>query len=193
MRLDIVATSDDGTILNIEMQCENQGNIADRAAHYQARLREEELQEGQDYSDSPDIISIWICGDPVTHRNGCCHEIVDMYKATEVDEIEIASEKTRQFIIELTKINMAERVHLNRMFTVWMQFIRDPTTIPAEFLGYPEVKEAMSTLTIMSADKATRSEYYARLRQLNDMRAGKASSYNQPRNFCAARRLAARL
>ena len=179
IRLDIAATSDDGTRLNIEMQCHNEGNIADRAAYYQARLREEELKEGQSYSTIPDIISIWICDEPVTKRKGCCHEIVDMYKKSPVDDSEIASEKVRQFIIELTKIDMAEKCLLNKMFSVWMRFIKDPSTIPPEFLDYPEVNEAMSELTIMSADKITRAEYNSRLKQLNDFRSGQTEKYNE--------------
>ena len=34
IRLDIAATSDDGTILNIEVQCSNEGSIVDRVTHY---------------------------------------------------------------------------------------------------------------------------------------------------------------
>ena len=37
----------------------------------------------------------------------------------------------------------------------------------------------MSTLTIMSADKSMRGEYYARLRDLNDMRANKAIGFKE--------------
>ena len=33
IRLDIAATSDDGTILNIEVQCSNEGSIVDHANH----------------------------------------------------------------------------------------------------------------------------------------------------------------
>lgn len=179
IRLDIAATSDNGTKLHIEMQCRNEGNIGDRAAFSQARLRDEELREGEDYSSIPDIISIWICDESVTKRKGCSHEIVSMYKDNGVDCVEIASEKMRQFIIELAKLEATPKKFLNDMFTIWMKFIRDPSSIPEEFLSISEVKEAMDELTYMSADPETRKEYNARIKQLNDIRAGQSVKYKE--------------
>ena len=181
IRLDIAATSDDGTILNVEIQCVDEGNIADRSAFYQSVLREKYLKEGQDYSDVPNIISIWITVDPVTQRKGCCHEIVDMYKDNGLDPIEIASEKMRQFIIELTKLEATPKRFLNDMFTVWMKFIRDPESIPPEFLEISEVKEAMDELTLMSMDKQTRAEYDARVREMNRIYASKKTGFKKGR------------
>ena len=179
IRLDIVATSDDGTILNVEIQCKCNGNIEDRASFYKARLRSDKLKEGEDYTSIPDIISIWICVEPETHRKGCCHEIVDMYKDNGIDPIEIASEKMRHFIIELTKLEATPKSFLNDMFTIWMQFIKDPETIPPEFLEIPEVKEAMDELTYMSSDPETRAVYDARVRELNDIYSGQTTRYKE--------------
>ena len=39
VRLDIAATSDDGTVLHIEIQTQDEGNIGDRASFYQAVLK----------------------------------------------------------------------------------------------------------------------------------------------------------
>lgn len=179
IRLDIAATSDDGTILNVEIQCIDEGNIADRSAFYQSVLREKYLKEGQDYSDIPNIISIWIAVDPVTQRKGCCHEIVDMYKDNGVDPIEIASEKMRQFIIELTKLEATPKRFLNDMFSIWMMFIKDPESIPPEFLEISEVKEAMEELTIMSMDKQTRAEYEARVKEMNSIYATERAGFKK--------------
>ena len=179
IRLDIAATSDDGTIFNIEIQCKDEGNIGDRASFYQSKLREGKLKEGEDYSSIPNIISIWISAEPLTHRKGCVSEIVSMYKDNGVDPIEIASEKMRQFIIELTKLEATPKSFLNDMFTVWMQFIRDPNSIPPEFLNISEVKEAMDELTQMSADPETRAAYDARVREMNRIYAGQNLRYKE--------------
>ena len=179
VRLDIAATSDDGTVLHIEIQTQDEGNIGDRASFYQAVLREDELKEGQDYSDIPNIISIWIVAEPVTERKSCYHEIVSMYKDNGVDPIEIASEKMRQFIIELTKLEATPKRFVNDMFEVWIRFIRDPETIPPEFLNIPEVKEAMDRLTYMSSDPEIRAEYKARIREMNRIRAGQTVKYKE--------------
>ncbi len=37
IRLDIAAVADDGTLLNVEIQCKNEGNVEDRASFYKAR------------------------------------------------------------------------------------------------------------------------------------------------------------
>ena len=179
IRLDIAATSDDGTILNIEVQCSNEGNIIDRASFYKAKVNRDHLKEGENYSSIPNIISIWICTESETHRKGCCHEIIDMFKDNGIDPIEPASEKMRQIIIELTKTETISRMFLNKMFAVWMQFIKDPNSIPAEFLSISEVQEAMNELQYMSADPQTRAEYDARVKQLNDMRAAQSVKYNE--------------
>ena len=113
--------------------------------------------------------------EPVTERKSCCHEIVSMYKDNGVDPIEIASEKMRQFIIELTKLEATPKRFVNDMFEVWIRFIRDPETIPEEFLNIPEVREAMDRLTYMSADPEIRAEYKARIREMNRIRAGQTT------------------
>ena len=179
IRLDIAATSDNGTRLQIEMQCKNNGNIGDRASFCQGRMCDDELKEGENYSNIPTIISIWICDESVTNRKGCCHEIVSMYKDNGVDPIEIASEKMRQFIIEITKLEATPKRFLNDMFSVWIKFIRDPKSIPEEFLNIPEVKEALETLTVMSSDPVTRAEYNARVKELNDFYAGQSVKYEE--------------
>ena len=102
-----------------------------------------------------------------------------MYKDNGVDPIEIASEKMRQFIIELTKLEATPKRFVNNMFEVWIRFIRDPETIPAEFLNIPEVKEAMDRLTYMSSDPEIRAEYKARIREMNRIRAGQTVKYKE--------------
>ena len=57
--------------------------------------------------------------------------------------------------------------------------IKDPNSIPPEFLAIDEVKEAMDELQYMSADPQTRAEYDARVKQLNDMRAAQSVKYNE--------------
>ena len=102
-----------------------------------------------------------------------------MYKDNGIDPIEPASQKMRQIIIELTKIETIPSMFLNKMFAVWMQFIKDPNSIPPEFLAIDEVKEAMDELQYMSADPQTRAEYDARVKQLNDIRAAQSVKYNE--------------
>ena len=172
VRLDIVATTDDGTIIDIEMQCANEGNIVDRSIYYQSRLVAEQLQKGEDYSDLPNIISIWIAKAPVTDMESCYHEFLYMYKPGIKEPVSIASLKSRHIIIELSKLEAAAE-HLSKRrlldkFLAWMQFIKNPSIISYDLLDkYPEVSEAMRELRKMSMSKEERSSYEARLREQN--------------------------
>ena len=102
-----------------------------------------------------------------------------MHKDNGVDKVEIASEKMRQFIIELAKLEATPKRFLNDMFTFWMQFIKDPKSIPPEFFKISEVKEAMDALQYMSADSELRAELSARIHELNDIRAGQTVKFKE--------------
>jgi predicted transposase/invertase (TIGR01784 family) len=170
VHLDIRAKTPEGLVVNIEIQCANRGKLIHRSAFYQARMMPREIKEGESYNKIPDMISIWIADYKATSRNHHTNEIVYMYKGTEKDPIEIATDKFRTFIIELEKIEF-KKMHRADMFSVWMMFIKNPASIPQEFLSIPEVDEAMQELTYLSQDEEFRAEYEARQRLINDERA----------------------
>ncbi|GHT97112.1 hypothetical protein FACS1894126_0450 [Alphaproteobacteria bacterium] len=60
VRLDIRATTDENTKIQIEIQCQNEGNIVNRAAFGQSKMLPEELHEGDECDSLPNLISIWI-------------------------------------------------------------------------------------------------------------------------------------
>ncbi|ESU40166.1 Chromosome segregation ATPase [Giardia duodenalis] len=168
--LDIKATINDGTIVDVEMQCINTGDIYHRSIYYQSLiLRDYTIKQGQSYKSIPDVIIIWIMNQDITNRKGCMHEIVPMYKANGIDQIEIASEKMRQFIIELTKLGNTSNFCYNKAFTAWMTFIKDPSSISGELLEVEGVQTAMKELTYLSENKETRAIYDARRIALLDL------------------------
>ncbi len=182
VRLDIAATTDSGVSINIEMQCKNTlDNIIDRADFYDAKWQKESIDKGESYSSIPDRILIWITDFTATPRKYCVNEVVQMYKANDLEPVEIASEKMRKFIIELTKIEMIPKSYVSDMFSIWMQFIKDPESIPPEFLKIPEVREAMEELQFVSQDKKLRAEYEARLKEISDFNAGIANARKEER------------
>jgi predicted transposase/invertase (TIGR01784 family) len=167
VRLDIRARTPDGAVLDIEIQCVNRGELIHRSAFYQARMMPEEISAGESYNKIPNMISIWIADYVATNRKHHTNEIVYMYKNTEKDPIEIATDKFRTFIIELSKIEF-KNVHRADMFSVWMMFVKHPEMIPEEFLTIPEVREAMKELNHLSRDEKFRAEYEARQKLIND-------------------------
>ena len=58
--LDILATINDGTKINIEMQVDDNKNTIDRSLFYGTGIYHESLKSGQDYIENPPLISIWI-------------------------------------------------------------------------------------------------------------------------------------
>jgi predicted transposase/invertase (TIGR01784 family) len=179
--LDIKAEIDNGTIVDIEIQCERDGNLVNRANFHQARMMKDELNSGESYESCPNIISIWITDYHETTRNHHTHEAVYMFKenhvkGVKVDDIQIASEKTRIFIIELPKIDLRQAT-LNDLFSVWMFFLKNPELIPDDFLTkVPEVHEALEELKVMSLDEEFRAEYNAYIKAQNDRRSREANA-----------------
>jgi predicted transposase/invertase (TIGR01784 family) len=150
--LDIEAVTDNKMILNIEIQCKRDGNLVNRAVYHQSRLIKDELDAGESFVSLPDIISILLSDYHENRRNHHTHEAVYMFKANPFDDIEIASEKTRLFIIELPKIDN-KKASLDDLFSVWMFFLKNPELIPEEFVEkVPEVHEALEELKVLSAD-----------------------------------------
>ena len=58
--LDVKAVLDDGTIINVEMQNYNNGNMIKRMSYYLSRLYSEQLGKGEDYGTLNKTISIGI-------------------------------------------------------------------------------------------------------------------------------------
>jgi predicted transposase/invertase (TIGR01784 family) len=131
-------------------------------------VTKDELDAGQSYDSCPNVISIWLTDYHETSRLHHTHEVVCVFKANPLDSIEIASEKTRIFIIELPKIDL-RKASLNDLFSVWMYFLKNPELIPEEFITkVPEVHEVLEELKLLSADKEFRAAYSAHLKAQND-------------------------
>jgi predicted transposase/invertase (TIGR01784 family) len=167
VRLDIRATTDDSTKINIEVQCEDEGSIMNRSRFYSSKRLPEELKEGEEYDDLPKTIIIWLLNYNETKRKYHTHEAVYTFLETPLDLPAIASDSSRIILIELKKVSL-KQASISRIFDVWMYFLKSPEKIPADFLTIEEVKEAMNTLAHLSQDPATRREYNDRLKARND-------------------------
>jgi predicted transposase/invertase (TIGR01784 family) len=174
--LDIEAVTDNGTLVDVEIQCVRDGNLVNRALHHQARVMRNELGEGETFDSCPNIISIWLTDYNETVRRHHTQEAVYMFKANESDGIEVASEKTRIFIIELPKVDL-KKASLSDMFSVWMFFLKNPELIPDEFITkVPEVHEALEELKVLSMDDEFRASYNAHIKAENDRRSREANA-----------------
>ena len=165
-RLDIKATSDDGTKINIEIQCRNTGDIPQRAIYYMSNLIPSSLGRNDSYNKVK-VISIWILGENVTERN---HPISDAYmtfQENDRDPYQVMSDCARIIFIELMRFN-PKTSGLKELLNAWLSFLKDPIYMNDEYLGIDEVHDAMETLKYISLDDETREIADLRRKTMND-------------------------
>ncbi len=61
VRLDLKARKPDGTLFDIEMQKEDEGNLARRSRYYLSALTVDSLKSGQGYEEIPDTYVLFVC------------------------------------------------------------------------------------------------------------------------------------
>lgn len=71
-------------------------------------------------------------------------------------------------LIELPKVN-EKRIEKSDSLSVWLAFIKNPDIISKDVLEtYPEVNEAMDTLSYLSQDREVRLQYEALIKTRED-------------------------
>ena len=160
-RLDIKATTDNGTKIDIEIQIRNTGDIPQRAVHYLANMMPPAVESGASYRVAH-VIGIWILGKNVTDRRNAIGEAYMTFQPQDPDPYQILTDSARIFFIELPKFN-PKNADNRDLLTGWLSFLKNPIFMDESFLAVPEVKTAMETLKYISSDPETR--YVADLRQ----------------------------
>jgi predicted transposase/invertase (TIGR01784 family) len=165
-RLDIKATSDDGTKLDIEIQCKNTGEIPQRAFHYLANMLPGSVEHGKSYK-GPKVIGIWILGQNVTNRQNAIGEAYMTFQPSDPDPYQVMTDSARIFFIELPKFN-PKNEDMHDLLTGWLSFLKNPIFMDESFLHVKEVKEAMETLKYISANNEVRALADLRQRTISD-------------------------
>ncbi|MDR2464031.1 MAG: Rpn family recombination-promoting nuclease/putative transposase, partial [Holosporales bacterium] len=166
-RLDVRATLDDKTQIDIEIQNKNTYEIPARAAHYLANIMPEVIDEGDAY-DEPKAIGVWITSTNIIARRKSV--ITEMCLATlpqDPDPETFFIDSMRLFFIELPKFK-SEQADAQDLMTVWLEFLINPSHLNEAYLEVKEVGEAMNRLKYISADKQMREAAMLRQREIND-------------------------
>ena len=106
VRFDIYVTSDDGTVIEIEMQVLNRGNLPRRLRFYGSMADSELLDKGVVYSKLKDSYVIAIC--PFDYYKKGLHKYTFTNRCHEVDELEMDDGTTK---IVLNAVGTADDVH----------------------------------------------------------------------------------
>ena len=166
--LDIKAETDDGTVLDIEMQMEDKKNIEERGTLYLANMITSQLQVGDDYKKLKKSIVIFITNYNFLKRNSYHsvgrmkfedtleEEYVDMGYS---EEEQIASKYIEFHYIELPKYKKKNSSKFTKL-DQWMCVLTDRKgeMMLAEKEN-KEIKKAMNTLDYISADPRERERH----------------------------------
>ena len=106
VRFDIYAKSDDGTVIQIEMQVLNQGNLPRRLRYYGSMSDSDMLDKGVIYSKLKDSFTIAIC--PFDFYKEGLHRYTFTNRCHEIDGLEMGDGTTK---IVLNAVGTADDVH----------------------------------------------------------------------------------
>ena len=151
-RLDILATLDDGTKVDIEMQMRNYNDIEARSLFYTTREYHQSLENGQDYIEIPKSIGIWISNFNVFNDEGPFHEIVRLRRDY---ENQIFTDKIEMHYLQLPKFKQKCKRISNKL-EEWLTFISFENVEELKMIENEKIKKAEEELEYLSGDEAER-------------------------------------
>ena len=149
--LDIVATLNNGTRVNIEMQVKDYNNTVDRSVFYESGLLHESLNKNEDYLQIPKSIGIWILNYDI-FNNGSFHEIARLRR--EHENI-VLTDKFEIHYIQLPKFKQKCKRISNKL-EEWLTFISCKNLEEISMIENEYVKKAEEELEYLSGDAAER-------------------------------------
>ena len=166
--LDIKAETEDGTMLDIEMQMEDEKDIDERATSYMGKLISEQLQVGNKYTELKKSIVIFITNYNFLKRNSY-HSVGRMkFDKTIEDEYvnmgydeedELASKYIEVHYIELPKFKKKELSKFTKLDQWMCIFTQNKEGIMLAEKENKEIKRAINTLDFLSKDPKERERH----------------------------------
>lgn len=166
--LDIKAETDDGTVLDIEMQMEDEKNTDERGTQYLGKMITEQLKKGDKYKKLKKSIVIFITNYNFLKRNSY-HSVGKMkfeetLKEEYVDmgyekEEQIASKYIEFHYIELPKYKRKEPSKFTKLDQWMCIFTQNEEGIKVAEKENKEIKRAIDTLDFISEDPKERERH----------------------------------
>jgi len=161
--LDIAVELEDGTRLDIEMQCVKRPAFRLRALYYWARLFGSQLQRGEEYQALRPVISILF----LDYQDLACSRLHSVFKVLEVHNHEVFSPALEIHVIELPKrMRLDNQAEAEQDLVRWTRFLKASTDEEAQEVAKEDamIAKANAILKELSADPA--AQELARQRQL---------------------------
>ena len=179
--LDVRATLEDGTKVNIEVQLRNEHNMDRRSLFYWSRMYAEGFGQGQDYKDLPNVIAINIVDfdfpaegnyHSCFHLREDSHPDLIMTTALEIHFINMVKwSKLKENDLE----NDSRNNPLHR-WLIWFDKKSPPELIQEVVNMDSAIMSAEAKLAFFSQDKDERDRYFRRLMATMDYNSGMNSA-----------------
>ena len=161
--LDVVATLDDGTRVDVEMQIKDYYNTVERSLFYGTGVYHENLDSGEDYIDIPRSISIWIT-DYNVFEDGPFHERARLKRDY---ENKLLTDKLQLHYIQLPKFKEKCK-RISSKLEEWLTFIKNENLEEIRMIDNKYVKKAEEELEYLTGDEETRRLAYLREKAIRD-------------------------
>lgn len=167
-RLDIEAVTDNGIIINVEIQCRVTADLYNRAVVYTSDLLSNNIKKGKAYN-FPNVISIWIIKDKINYGNikkriAPIEDIIMCMQPTAWgDNYAPFVDQLRIIWIQLAKFKNKELMNnINELLRNWIQFFEKPEEIKSNDKGITKAKNEWEKITSdaqMKAQRRAREKY----------------------------------
>lgn len=163
-RLDVKAETSNNEIINVEIQLKNEYNMIKRSLYYWSKLYEEQLSEGEDYSELKRTVCINILNFKYL-KNDRFH---NGYRLKEIQTHEELSDVLEIHFIEIPKLD--DSSDEKDMLVAWTEFLKNPESEKVRNLEMTveEIREAKDELIRLSNDDKQRQIYEMRSKILKD-------------------------
>jgi predicted transposase/invertase (TIGR01784 family) len=163
-RLDIVAKTETGEILNIEIQRRDEGNMTARSLFYWSHMFSGQLSVSQDYSSLKRTICINVLDFNLFKTD-------DRYwRKNQIQDTETNERLTDLLEIHFLELNKMKESREESPLTFWIEFLQDPYSEKVKALCeyVPEIREAKEVLERAKTDPKARETIRLREKSTRD-------------------------
>ncbi|MES2614630.1 MAG: Rpn family recombination-promoting nuclease/putative transposase [Bdellovibrionota bacterium] len=174
-RLDVKATLDDGSHINIEIQVKPGDNFKKRSLFYWSDLYKDQLKKGKSYADLQRCVCINVVNFELFKNKDKFHTVIG---GLDIDTHEWVLPEFEIHYLEVQKLKKVDYNTMN-LLEKWILFLQAPKTEVLEELAMsePMIAEAKETLYYLSHDEKERAIYKARkkyeLDQMSEVQAAR--------------------
>lgn len=163
-RLDVKATTSNNEIINIEIQLKNEHNMIQRSMYYLSKMYEEQLGEGEDYSE----LARTVCINILNFKYLKTDRFHTGYRLKEIETNEELTDIIEMHFIEIPKLQ--DNSDEKDMLVAWAEFLKNPESEKVRNLemNVEEIRAAKDELVRMSNDSEQRQLYEMRANTLRD-------------------------